>query len=95
MALSACACAVSPAPATSFTSPPWCRTSRQRRSAYDPANGWCVRLDRAKQYTLPTIALEFELDIEGAALNKLIDVLLRSSDEQSETVKTASALTPS
>jgi hypothetical protein len=54
-----------------------------------------VRLDRAKQCTLPTIALEFELDIEGAALNKLIDVLLRSSDEQSETVKTASALTPS
>jgi hypothetical protein len=30
---------------------------------------------------LPTIALEFELDIEGVALNELIDVLLESSDE--------------
>jgi hypothetical protein len=30
---------------------------------------------------LPTIALEFELDIEGVALNELIDVLLQSSDE--------------
>jgi hypothetical protein len=30
---------------------------------------------------LPTIALEFELDIDGVALNELIDVLLESSDD--------------
>jgi len=34
MALSVCAFAVSPAPATSFTSPPLCRTSRQWRCVY-------------------------------------------------------------
>lgn len=30
---------------------------------------------------LPSIAFEFELEIEGVALNELIDVLLQSSDE--------------
>ena len=34
MALSVCAFAVSPAPATSFISPPLCRTSRQWRCIY-------------------------------------------------------------
>jgi len=45
MASSEGAFAVSPAHATSFTSPPLCRTSRRWRCVYRPANRWSVCVD--------------------------------------------------
>jgi hypothetical protein len=45
---------------------------RLRNQLPEPSIGWSG--------FLPTIALEFELEIEGVALNELIDVLLQSSD---------------